>query len=80
MFVFSKVNKRPQLLKWKGAIFRLCVACFSSVGEQFSDTMKKDEWYFSPNNLLKISLSYIFINQTENFRDCNCFFFVSFYY
>ena len=30
-----------QLLKWKGAIFRLCVACFSNVGELFSDTMKK---------------------------------------
>ena len=31
-----------QLLKLKGAIFRLCViACFSNVGELFSDTMKK---------------------------------------
>ena len=30
-----------QLLKWKGAIFRLCVACFSNVGELFSDSMKK---------------------------------------
>ena len=67
-----------QLLKWKVAIFRLCVACFSNVGELFSD--KKDKWYFSPHNLLKISLSHIFINQIENFRDCNSFFFVSFYY
>ena len=39
-----------QLLKWKGAILRLCVACFSNVGELFSDTMKKDEQYFSPHN------------------------------
>ena len=32
----------PQLLKWKGAIFRLCVvACFFNVGELFSDKMKK---------------------------------------
>ena len=61
MFVFSKVNKRPlglndvtthksyystQLLKWKGAIFRPCVTCFSNVGELFSDTMKKRQAVF----------------------------------
>ena len=56
-----------QLLKWKAAIFRLCVvACFSNVGELFSDTMKKkDEPYFSPPNLLKISLSLICIYKSD---------------
>ena len=56
----------------EGSNIRLCVVtCFSNVGELFSDTMKKkDKWYFSPHNLLKISLLYVFINQIENFRDC----------
>ena len=37
----DKSHYPTQLLKWKGAIFRLCVACFSNEGELFSDTMKK---------------------------------------
>ena len=35
-----KSHYPTQLLKWKGAILRLCVTCFSNVGELFSDTMK----------------------------------------
>ena len=57
----TKSRYPTQLLKWKSATFRLCVTCFSNVGELFSDTMKKDERYFSPHHLLKISLSLIYL-------------------
>ena len=39
--IIHKSHYPTQLLKWKGAIFRLCVTCFSNVGELFSDIMKK---------------------------------------
>ena len=41
-----KARYPTQLLKWKGAIFRLCVVCFSNVGELFSDIMKKRQVLF----------------------------------